>query len=809
MCSLSGNVTVLAGLICVNMKNFMCHRNFTQNFYAGVNYITGENGSGKSAVIVAISAALGANFNKMGKGDDISNMIGTAEPIAVVTVTLRNDPSNSRHCDKYKNPVVIERTLVRRGEGGKISNKNAIKIDGKEVRKSDLVELMSVMSIDVCNPAVVLHQDAAKSFGDQNDGKTLYKYFLSATGLQQSLEECERCRVQVMADKVNLKQCIDVQQKLKDGDYADAKLAMEKCSDLNDLRSKIEALKADLSLLSIHEVVEKLDDKSHDLRECQSHQTEFEAQAAQLRLELAEMQAQVAANERQGSTELEVEIESITQQLKHLTKKSQGYSSDQSKKLSEKTQVETNIRRIEKQIRDEEKARDEARAEFERQDRNKGRRDAAKLKEEAESLLQRIQQREAELQAVEADIEDGEHEMRRSHSQFEDAKSSIANLDDTIRKTKSSRGKAITREEIIKRFENPYQRTDLVKIRNAIDAAHKRGLFRGRNPIGPLGAHITLKPEARKFCKPIFMSLGPKHLGAFCFDGVEDREAFKASREYQAIGRPDFVIYALSSSAENQNESTPTFQALPGSSTFSCLDLVIFDNPWVKNALLQFAKIDKAQVVDGYDKSLGHKALDSLRGKRQGTSVIVRSIDGHECTATVGGGIQATTQAANCSPDVFDRPETVDVEASLREMEAEKQNLTREYQHLEREKRSVSDRVRQLRDRMQRLQSEITGYQKKRKQNLSDARDLEHEAEQMPDDFDESSFEETIRSKQILLDARNEELSRFESELESIRKSNAEVQAQMNKESEKRRTIESKLQSRLPPFVSRSLFSYL
>jgi hypothetical protein len=284
-------------------------------------------------------------------------------------------------------------------------------------------------------------------------------------------------------------------------------------------------------------------------------------------------------------------------------------------------------------------------------------------------------------------------------------------------------------------------------------------------------------------------------LGAFCFDGVEDREAFTSSKEYQAIGRVDFMMLALPSSAENQNESTPTFQALPGSSTYSCMDLLIFDNPWVKNVLLQFAKIDKSQVVDGYDKTLGHKALDSLRGKRQGTSVVVRSIDGHESTATVGGGIQATTQPANCSLDVFDRPETVDVEASLREMEAEKQNLTREYQHLEREKRSVSDRVNQLRDRMQRLQSEILGYQKKRKQNLTEARELEHEAEQMPHDFDESVFEDAIRSKQTMLNARNEELGRYERELESISKSHAEVKAQMAKETEKRRTTESKLQS--------------
>jgi chromosome segregation ATPase len=789
---------LFVGLISVNMRNFMCHRNFTQHFYSGVNYITGENGSGKSAVIVALSAALGANFNKIGKGDDISNLIGTAEPIAVVTVTLRNDPSNPRHCDKYKNPVVIERTLVRRGEAGKISNKNSIKIDGKEVRKVDLIELMTAMSIDVCNPAVVLHQDNAKSFGDSNDGKGLYKYFLSATGLHQSLEECERCKTQVLADKANVKQCTDVQKKLREGDYAEAKLAMEKCSDLNEHRTKIEALQTDLSVLSIHEVVGKFDEKDDEIKRCEESQLHVQAQLDQLQHEFNEIIAEGVA--QQDVTEQLSEMGSIEQQIKHLARKSQDYKSELGRKTSEKNQAEQSIRRIEKQIKDEEKARDDARADFERQDRNNGKRVAAKLKEEAESLNQKVQQRHAELQTGEAEIEELDHELRRAHAQFEELKSEISNLEERIRKTKSSRGKVVTRDEIIRRFQNqnPQYRADLVQVRNAIDAAQKRRLFRGSTPLGPLGMHVTVTPEGRKFYNPIAQTLGSKTLGAFLFDSDEDREAFKSSKEYEALGRVDLVMYVLPSSVQNQiDDSRSTFQAVPGSVTHACAKLLVFDNPWAKNAVLQFANPDKSQVVEHYDKSLGHKALDSLHDKPKGFSVTIRAIDGHETTATAGGGIQSTTNLTKFPSDIFDRSETIDVEASLREMEAERQGLTQEYQQADREKRKISDRIGQLRDRAQRLQSEIVGYQKKRKQNLSDARDLEIEAENLPEDFDESVFEDGIRSKQAILNARKDEISRFDRELEVISNSNAQVQEQMKKETEKRQKIEAKMQSML------------
>jgi structural maintenance of chromosomes protein 6 len=773
----------------------MCHRNFTQNFYAGVNYITGENGSGKSAVIVALSAALGANFNKIGKGDDVSNLIGTAEPIAVVTVTLRNDPRNPRHCDKYNNPVVIERTLVRRGEAGKISNKNTIKIDGKEVRKVDLVELMTIMSIDVCNPAVVLHQDNAKSFGDCNDGKGLYKYFLSATGLHQSLEECERCKAQVLADRNNLQQCKSLQTNLREGDYAEAKQAMDRCSDLNDLRAKIEGLKGDLAVASIHEVIKKFDEKNEEMIDYRESQRECSAQHDQLQRELNEMCAEVAAVELQGNTELDSEIESIKQQLYHLNKKSQGFASELSRKGNEKNQAEQAIRKLQRQIAEEEQRRDEARREFERQDRNKGKRAATKLREEAESMLQKVEQRQAEIQEVEAETEEYQRDLQRSQAQFEDVKSGLSSVDEMIKKNRSNRGKVITRDEIIRRYKPPFFNGDFVQVRNAIDALAKKGVFRGSIPLGPLGMHVTLKPEGRKFYKPIAQALGAKNLGAFLFDNSDDLNAFKRSREYQTIPNSGLFFLTLPSSTQSVSESTPTFQSLPNSPTFSCLDLLVFDNPWVKNALIHFAKVDKNQVVEHYDKSLGHKAMDSLRGKRNGVSVTVRSIDGHECTAAVGGGISATTNSGNVPQDIFDRSETVDAESSLRELELEKQGLTRDYQLVEKERRNLSDRLKQLQDRAQRLNSDIMSFQKKRKQNLAEARELELEAEQLPQDFDESFYEDSIRSKQETMNVRKEELSRYERELELISRNNSEIQIQMKKETEKRQKVEQKAQS--------------
>ena len=524
----------VGGLVSVNMRNFMCHVNFTQNFYAGVNYITGENGSGKSAVVVALSAALGANCSKIGKGEDLSNLIGLAEPIAVVTVILRNDPTNPRHVSKYKDPVVVERTLVKRSEADRISNRATIKIDGKEARKLDLVELMTAMAIDIGNPAVVLHQDAAKSFGEQNDGKDLYNYFLDATGLRGSADMCENARQSILAERNALSAVKDVRQKLLDGDFAAAKLAMEKCSDLKGLQEKITGLKADCSLLKIHETVVKYDQTSDDLVKYRESKVQVEAQLARVRDELQALQVEDGAEEQQGSSALDAEVTSIEQQHRHLSKKANELKSDRERKLTEKAQADLNIRKFEKQIKEEEKQREEARKEFERQDPNKGRRAAAKLKDEAESLLQKAQDRQRELDGLQGqrgEIEECEHEWRRVQAQFDDIKKRVTEVDEEIRNTQSRRGKTISREEIIRKFtianfDRSVTPVDLVQVRNAIDAVHKTGVFRGHVPLGPLGMHIALKPEGRQFYQPIALALGQKLLGAFLFDSLEDKETF-------------------------------------------------------------------------------------------------------------------------------------------------------------------------------------------------------------------------------------------------------------------------------------------
>ena len=58
----------------IRLRNFMCHEAFEIVLNENVNFIVGRNGSGKSAILTALTVGLGARANVTSRGTSVKGI---------------------------------------------------------------------------------------------------------------------------------------------------------------------------------------------------------------------------------------------------------------------------------------------------------------------------------------------------------------------------------------------------------------------------------------------------------------------------------------------------------------------------------------------------------------------------------------------------------------------------------------------------------------------------------------------------------------------------------------------------------------
>lgn len=160
----------------VYMENFMCHRLLDLELGKHVNFITGDNGSGKSAIVAAIQLCLGSSARRTGRGDALGKLVreGSSLP-AVVRVTLLNTGVDAYRPDVYGGKITIERRIPRSGAASYRLLDERLKLVTTEKRELD--RILKEFNIYVDNPCCVLTQEESKKFiGGQEREK--YQFFL-------------------------------------------------------------------------------------------------------------------------------------------------------------------------------------------------------------------------------------------------------------------------------------------------------------------------------------------------------------------------------------------------------------------------------------------------------------------------------------------------------------------------------------------------------------------------------------------------------------------------------------------------------
>ncbi|KAF8574882.1 P-loop containing nucleoside triphosphate hydrolase protein [Ramaria rubella] len=175
----------------IEMHQFMCHPRLSFKFGPRINFITGHNGSGKSAVLSALTIALGGKATSTGRASGLKSFIREGQSTAEVTINIKNEGEEAFKPNVYGDTIIISRRFTKEG-----SSSYKIKSgDGKLVssKRDELSAICDHMNIQVDNPMNILTQDSARQFLSASHPTDKYQFFLRGTQLTQLYEEYETC----------------------------------------------------------------------------------------------------------------------------------------------------------------------------------------------------------------------------------------------------------------------------------------------------------------------------------------------------------------------------------------------------------------------------------------------------------------------------------------------------------------------------------------------------------------------------------------------------------------------------------------
>ncbi|CAM9671007.1 unnamed protein product [Ascophyllum nodosum] len=277
-----------AGIVLrIFIQNFMCHKKLRVKFCRNVNFISGRNGSGKSAVLAALQICLGANANSTHRAKKLSDFIRHGwKGDATLDVTLLNTPDGFKY-DEYGQSITIRRTIKQPSGGGfeLISHDGEVKSKAKD----ELIRMLDVLNIQVDNPCAVLDQENSKKFL-QGSERDKYAFFMKATDLDRILADSETTGLEISKMKVGHHQAVEQLPRYRNI-VAQLRQELREYESLEDLERKINALKEKMAWKFVEDAENEVEELEEGLKMKGLEINGFSAKISKFEEELAHLMA--------------------------------------------------------------------------------------------------------------------------------------------------------------------------------------------------------------------------------------------------------------------------------------------------------------------------------------------------------------------------------------------------------------------------------------------------------------------------------------------------------------------------------------
>jgi chromosome segregation ATPase len=458
----------------------MCHVRLHCELGPLLNFIVGENGSGKSAILTALTLCLGGKASSTNRGGSLKSFVKEGCERAVLAVKIKNQGQDAYKPDIYGESVVVERHFSKTGSSG-FRVKSALG-QTVSVKKQEVDELVEYYSLQVDNPLNILSQDNARQFLNASTKIQKYKFFIEGVQLQQ-LDNDYRLiseSLEQMVAKVP-----DQEDRVKH-----AKIALEKAQRLMEelegnrqLRTKLKTLRLQLAWSQVEQEEEEVKRREKTLAEAgiRVAETQQEVETTNQALEVAGEKAERAEESlrvvKEEEDDLQRRVENANEAF-NLLKTQIGQLHIEEREAHQALKAKTDrMKEVERQIVDEKEKLEVANGEA----------PAIKLRE-LEEARETIKQLETEIR------ENKESEPELINKSM-DAKKALERIGEEVKRKRDEISNTETR---IQRLEedrgSPYDAYE-AQVPNLLKRIASERNFENK-PIGPLGTHVQLlKPE--------------------------------------------------------------------------------------------------------------------------------------------------------------------------------------------------------------------------------------------------------------------------------------------------------------------------
>ncbi|XP_007895241.1 structural maintenance of chromosomes protein 6 isoform X2 [Callorhinchus milii] len=646
----------------ISLKNFMCHACLGPfKFGPNVNFVVGNNGSGKSAVLAALIVGLGGKATATNRGYSIKGFVKNGQNSADIAITLRNRGPDAFKADIYGEAIIVEQHISREGiRQYRLKSKTGHLVSTK---KEELNTILDQFNIQVDNPVSILTQEMSKHFLQSKSEADKYKFFMKATQLEQMREDYAHImRTKALTNEKIGKQdesLSELKELVKEKEDRYKSLAS-----LDELQEKLEQLKNQMVWALVIELEKDLQpikarikteegrsvkyDQKVEEWQVKVSEEEEKFKAVQDRLQKITEETQVLGPQR---TALKEDVQSKNKAYKETEAMFHRYRTQSKQLEKDHTQLQRRIEELKNSVNQSSQA--DLR---ERQERINSQQEQLKvLKDQEATTLQQTDQ----FQHAISKSRDELYQLRREE---QDVKNVCESRKRRLKELKASR------TDRLERFGE-----NVPSLLNAIEEAHKGGRFR-KKPVGPLGACFRLKyPEFGLAVESCLKGL----LLSFCCDNFRDEQVLQSlmSRNFRTGRRPQINVCEFQNDVYDVRGKGVYHPDFP-----TILDAIEIDNAVVANCLIDMRGIERVLLIK--DNSTARKVMQQQKAPKNCREAFTEA------------GDQVFTNRYYSSEMDRARYLGSDVETEIRQLEIEINNKVAQLSHFQQRLQSIEEEIR-------------------------------------------------------------------------------------------------------------------